>query len=769
VTTQAKTGISAPLASRLNRRLLYAGVAGTFLIVVIAALLSLMHLRREALLRAEIDTQNLAGSLEQTLDGAIDGIDMALQSAVDEISRQIAGGHPDQKAITQFLKRQQDRTRHLDLLRATNAQGEAIYGVGVPTPPLSIGDRDYFFLLRADPKVGLVIAKPIIGKISQKWIWLMARRYNKPDGSFGGVVYASIFIEELDKLLAQFKMPPGSVIALRDAEMRLIARNTFNASNTVPIGDSRLSNPLQAALKINPEAGTYVSDGSNADGISRIYSYRRCQKYGFIVLVGIDIREALSDWRQKTWGIALFAGIFILAAAAFTLLINHAWRRQEEAMTALEASQELLQEAQRVAHLGHFVYDLRTDIWTSSAALDDIFGISGDYRRDAEHWLKLVADDCREDVRVYLINAVRQRTDLDREFRIVRPANNQKRWLYCKGQVQLNTHAKPISFFGIIQDITDRKEMELALRQSESRFRLMFEHNDAVMLLLNPDSGNILDANNAAARFYGYPVEHLREMRINQISMLPPQEVAQNLLRVQRRECTFFITPHRFANGETRIVETYSSPIEVGGRQALFSIIHDVTERQQKEEQVLHQAFYDELTNLPNRRLLSDRLTQTMAANRRSGCHGALLFLDLDNFKPLNDRHGHETGDMLLIEAANRLRNCVREMDTVARFGGDEFVVMISELYPDKEESSAQAQLIAEKIRSRLSEPYRLPIKTDGGGQAMIEHRCTTSIGVTLFINHEASQDEIINRADKAMYQAKQAGRNSIRFHDASA
>lgn len=197
------------------------------------------------------------------------------------------------------------------------------------------------------------------------------------------------------------------------------------------------------------------------------------------------------------------------------------------------------------------------------------------------------------------------------------------------------------------------------------------------------------------------------------------------------------------------------------------AIMQDITERKQAEEQIRTLAFYDALTQLPNRRLLNDRLGQTMAASKRSGCYGALMFLDLDNFKPLNDTYGHGVGDLLLIEVAHRLTSCVRETDTVARFGGDEFVVMLSELDTDKNESTAQAGIVAEKIRVALAEPYLLTCKQEGNAETIIEHRCAASIGVALFINHEAEPEEVLKWADIAMYQAKEGGRNSIRFYAA--
>jgi diguanylate cyclase (GGDEF)-like protein/PAS domain S-box-containing protein len=239
----------------------------------------------------------------------------------------------------------------------------------------------------------------------------------------------------------------------------------------------------------------------------------------------------------------------------------------------------------------------------------------------------------------------------------------------------------------------------------------------------------------------------------------PAQQLAAIMARA--RECT----PHNLERVRPNGValDIRGMPLPGGG---FVTIYIDVTERKNMEEQVRHLAFYDALTNLPNRRLLDDRLSLTMAASKRSGAYGALMFLDLDNFKPLNDAHGHVVGDLLLIEVAKRLKGCIRETDTVARFGGDEFVVMLNELNPDKAVSIRQTEAVAEKIRARLSEPYQLPVKREGQAEVTIGHLCTVSIGVCLFINHEASQDDVLKWADAAMYQAKDMGRNSVRFYD---
>jgi len=195
-------------------------------------------------------------------------------------------------------------------------------------------------------------------------------------------------------------------------------------------------------------------------------------------------------------------------------------------------------------------------------------------------------------------------------------------------------------------------------------------------------------------------------------------------------------------------------------------IFSDITERKAAELEVQNLAFYDPLTKLPNRRLLEQRLEHATAVGKRGGGrHCALMFMDMDKFKQLNDTHGHGMGDLLLIEVARRIASCVRDADTVARFGGDEFVVMLCDLDADRGKAAVAAGIVAEKIRSILSEPYQLTLEHEGQPAITVEHRCSSSIGVVLFSAPSASPEEILKSADIAMYQAKTDGRNRVRFH----
>ena len=181
----------------------------------------------------------------------------------------------------------------------------------------------------------------------------------------------------------------------------------------------------------------------------------------------------------------------------------------------------------------------------------------------------------------------------------------------------------------------------------------------------------------------------------------------------------------------------------------------DITARKEAEERINNLAFFDPLTSLPNRRLLMDRLRHAIASGTRNGWHGALLFIDLDNFKTLNDNLGHDIGDLLLEETAKRLVACVRENDTVARLGGDEFVVLLEYLGASEQDAASSAEAVGEKILHTLNQPFQL---------ASFACHSSPSIGVTLFADHLGPLEELLKQADLAMYQAKAAGRNTLRF-----
>lgn len=213
----------------------------------------------------------------------------------------------------------------------------------------------------------------------------------------------------------------------------------------------------------------------------------------------------------------------------------------------------------------------------------------------------------------------------------------------------------------------------------------------------------------------------------------------------------------------SRWIEVSGCKFDWHGKPSTLNFVTDVTDRLEMEARIRELAYHDTLTGLPNRRLLDDRLSLTMSTNQRTGNFGALMFLDMDNFKPVNDTHGHGAGDQLLVEAAQRLQRCIRASDTVARFGGDEFVVLLNALSTDRNTSVKDAESVAQKILVTLSAPYVL--NTPGHDIKTVTHHCTVSIGITLFLPNEGEPDDFLVRADSAMYAAKEAGRSTIRFH----
>ncbi len=314
--------------------------------------------------------------------------------------------------------------------------------------------------------------------------------------------------------------------------------------------------------------------------------------------------------------------------------------------------------------------------------------------------------------------------------------------------------------------IEEKTLTEAQLIKSEAWHRVVFETTPSAGIVWSP--GFVLSAwNRQAEALFGWRREEVIGRSFGEflITEADKMTLLPRLLHLND-ENEWELLPHSINDNLTRDGSTITCewfntwlPDRPGEPRTIISLATDITERHRLEQQIEQLAFYDPLTELPNRRLLFDRFGQVLAAAKRSSRHGALVFIDLDNFKPLNDLYGHEAGDRLLIEVARRLKDCVRSADTTARLGGDEFVVLLTELDTDPTMALAQAERVALHLLDQLGEPYHLPGSINP--RQPIDHHCSASLGVTLF-DSQCSQDEVVRRADDAMFRSKAAGRNRV-------
>ncbi len=301
------------------------------------------------------------------------------------------------------------------------------------------------------------------------------------------------------------------------------------------------------------------------------------------------------------------------------------------------------------------------------------------------------------------------------------------------------------------------------LQESEQKMHLVVDGALDCIVMMNTD-GNIIEFNPAAEHTFGYQRQQVIGKSLAEVIVPKQHRVAHNagmkhynktgLAKVVGKRLE--LTAIR-ADGVEFPIELAITAFKWGQEQIFAGFMRDITERKHSENEIHHLAFYDPLTKLPNRRLLRERIQHALLARTRHREYGAVIFIDLDNFKALNDTRGHDVGDLLLVEVAKRINTCVRSEDTVARLGGDEFVVILESLSEELGAALKDAEIVAEKIRHALSQHYLIE---------EMGHYTTPSIGICLFNDHAISADDLLKRADTAMYQAKQAGRNTIRFYD---
>jgi diguanylate cyclase (GGDEF)-like protein/PAS domain S-box-containing protein len=440
-------------------------------------------------------------------------------------------------------------------------------------------------------------------------------------------------------------------------------------------------------------------------------------------------------------------------------------------VTFIDISEALKREAQHTASVKKFEHLMNNS--PDAILVSDFSGVLQYVNQAASELLGYKHDELLGKSFFSLIPATRRVQD-QQQFYLLIQGNNQtkveSRLMHKDGHViALETSANCVLEDGLVygnfRDITQRKANQKRIKNLLERFSLATQAaqlsvvdfdvvNDAMYLDERACALHNLPLNDETKLSYAefkhtlYPDDAVMLDAIYEQAKIATQEDYQLNFRVQS------------STGVVRNIEAFVKVTRNEQHHAvrMLGVGRDITQQKIDEYEIHLLAFYDALTKLPNRRLLMDNLKHALAMSEHSRSYGAVLFLDLDHFKKLNDTRGHDVGDLLLLEVAQRLRGCLRESDTVGRLGGDEFVVILEALSTSEELAMHQAELVAEKVIQLLARPYQFDD---------FVHQTSTSMGVSLFLGHQKSADDLLKHTDSAMYQAKAAGRGMFYFYDA--
>ncbi|MDK9715484.1 MAG: EAL domain-containing protein [Sulfuritalea sp.] len=627
----------------------------------------------------------------------------------------------------------------------------------------SLAHREWFQLAARNNAPQTLYLIPPIKSLIDTYVMALARSVARPNGEFGGVVYASFDPDfartQLDSVL--YTPDAWAALAHGDGKLFMMAPEKKHLAGT----DLATPGSLFTRHRDSGQKTNVYTDRVAATGEQRMIAQRTIHPDDLfmdkplVVAVSRDPRTIFASWQRAT---TLHALLFGIVAVVAVLSLGFYQRRQrglqdiaDRHEQALQASADRLNEAQRIAQVGNWTLDLVSGELTWSDQVFRLFEIDpARFGATYDAFLNAIHPDDREAVHQAYAESLVTRQPYEVTHRL-RMNDGRIKWVHEKCLSEFDATGKPLRSLGTVQDITDGKLAEIELRIAAAAF----DSQEAMMV--TDANSVILRVNRAFVEITGYTPEEV-------VGQTP------RLLQSGRHDRTFYremwetITRTGAWQGEVwdrrkdgtvypKWLTISAVKDDSGAVTHYIGSHYDITERKIAEEKIRQLAFFDQLTGLPNRTLLMDRLRQTMAASSRSGGHAALLFIDLDNFKTLNDTLGHDKGDLLLKQVAQRLKLCVREGDTVAHLSGDEFVVVLAGLDADSADAAADIEAIVEKILASLNQDYLL---------ADVVHHSTASIGITLFMGDPTSIDELMKQADLAMYKSKEAGRNTWHFFD---
>ena len=697
------------------------------------------HERIETVERERLATQSKV--IEDNLSRQLVAINLALESVIAELP--FWAGQPDgrERAIRQ-LKSMEASMPSVRTFLVLDAKGIVTLSNREELMGLKVDQREYFQapLRSLSPKTFFISSpfKTVMGN----FVINLSRTVVGPHGEFAGVVSAAVDPVDIQTLLNSVRYADdmrsmlvhgdGQIFVSQPALAGVIGKN-------VSVPGSFLRQHLESKRPVSHFEGIAVSTGDKRFPVLRtIQPADLAMDKPLVVSLSRGWDAMFAHWQRDVRNQLLAYALFGLLCMA-GLFIYQRQRLQQRMIN------QRLKLATEAAGVGIWEFDLKTRRYHWDLAMFDLFGLDPQTVNALNNdWQQLLLPGellrMKDATRV----TIKQGQAFDLTFQI-RRQDGQVRFMRNRAVLYNDGSNAPSRLIGTTEDVTERKLREADLRVAATAF----ECQESIMVT---DANQlILRVNRAFTELFGYTAQDVlgATPRLLQSGRHDPAFYAAMWDGITRGGAWQGEIWDRRKNGECFPVWLSITVVcgDDGGVSHYVATHTDITLRKAAEEDIKQLAFYDPLTGLPNRRLLQDRLHQAMSQARRDRSRLALLFLDLDKFKPVNDAFGHQTGDELLQAVAQRLQACVRESDTVARLGGDEFVLLLPSI-----EAAQDAMAVAEKIHQAFGQPFAL----SAGRSATMSF----STGIAVYPEHASDEKALMRHADEAMYQAKAAGRD---------
>jgi diguanylate cyclase (GGDEF)-like protein/PAS domain S-box-containing protein len=722
-------------------------VATWFVVLACVSFVSLdvwrtMQARSIELHESEIVASNLARSLAQHAEDVVSNADATLTGLVERL--EVEGLAPAELArLYALVSTQVADSPWLHGLSVYDDQGrQLVSSMAAKVRNVNNADREYFNYHRDNPDRGPHIGVPLRSRSTGEWILTVSRRFNHRDGSFAGVALATISMNYFQRIYASFDIGDHGAIVLAQEDGILLLRRPFDETQ---IGVNMADSPLFSNYLKKNAAGTAIIK-SRFDAVERLNGYRRVEHYPLVVDVALSTDDILAKWRTDAILHTSGVGLLVLILGALGYRMIGQLRLRFDIQERLGKSERRLRTITDSMPAFIAYIDQQQRYRFCNATYVAQFGLS------MEELLKrnmreLFGEEAYATIQPYVLRALAGEKVVFERQAGERGAGTYSLYHYVPDR---DDSGRVLGFYAMVLDITPRKVAELQLYAKEKLLRGLTDNLPALVSYIDHEERFQFN-NQPYEKWLGKPLSEITGKHVREAC---GDEAYFKYKRFYDQALAGNRTDFAFADerdGTKRYFNAaYIPQFDEGGQVVgVCCMINDITEIKKVELQLIKLARVDALTGLPNRVQFDESLRKAIARSRRGGLSMALMYLDIDHFKTINDTYGHQAGDEALVEFSRRLTASVRKTDIVARLSGDEFVIILEEMRSDDE-----AEIVARKVISAMEAEFIV-----GGRQ----YQVTTSIGIAILHDDDADAQALLRRADQALYRAKSGGRNA--FH----